>query len=407
MPAYARATEGRMLLERLGLVRGGRDLRVDFFRGIALWSIFVNHMPGNVLGNVTLRNFVLADATEAFVLLAGYAAGLTYGRSMERHGWAFAAADVVRRAWTLYIAHIFLFVVFTAQVAFSAARFDNFAYIDEMQVNAFGEEPYRALLEALMLRFQPAYLDILPLYIVLLLMLALALKLLRRPALLVALSFGLYAIARMAGINIPTWTGGHWFFNPLAWQFLFCLGAVLGFAPPQPVRHPRRIDLVAALVVAGSFFLVLLTWHRPDWAGILPTWAGRTLLAIDKTGLHPFRLVSILALLWLAARLVPADARWLRALWAQAFVLAGQQALPVFCVGIFLSFLGRLVMEWRDAWDMQAVVNVVGAAMLLGVAAMAAWYKAKGRGERAGRAAAQPTPARAPLPSAAGADTRA
>ena len=68
------------------LVRLDRDLRVDFVRGLSLWVIFVNHTPGNLVGYLTPRNYTLADATEAFVLLAGYAAGLAYGGQMDRQG---------------------------------------------------------------------------------------------------------------------------------------------------------------------------------------------------------------------------------------------------------------------------------------------------------------------------------
>ena len=131
-----------------GLIRGGgatgagRDLRVDMFRGLALFSIFVDHIPGNRLGELTLRNIAFCDATEAFVLLAGYAAGLAYGAALDRRGWLFAAASLLRRAGALYVAHIFLFVVFAAQVGYSASFLDNPAYLDELHLDPFREQPY-------------------------------------------------------------------------------------------------------------------------------------------------------------------------------------------------------------------------------------------------------------------------
>src|SRR3712207_6289551 len=166
-----------------GLIRGGgtrggaRDLRADFFRGLALWFIFIDHVPGNRLGDLTLRNIALCDATEAFVLLAGYAAGMAYGAALDRRGWLFAAAALLRRVGTLYVAHIFLFVVFAAQVGYSASLLDSPAYLDELHLDPFREQPYHALLQALMLRYQPAFLDILPLYIALLVLLVPALPL--------------------------------------------------------------------------------------------------------------------------------------------------------------------------------------------------------------------------------------
>ena len=165
-----------------------RDLRVDFFRGLALWWIYTDHIPGDVLGDYSLRNFAMCDATEVFVLLAGFGAGLAYGSEMDRQGYLYAAADTLRRAWTLYVAHIFLFVVYTAQVAYSATALDRVFYLEETRLDVLADAPYRALLEALLLRFQPSLLNILPLYIALLLMFALALPLLRKPALLLAAS---------------------------------------------------------------------------------------------------------------------------------------------------------------------------------------------------------------------------
>ena len=112
-----------------------RDLRVDFFRGLALWWIYTDHIPGDVLGDYSLRNFAMCDATEVFVLLAGFGGGIAYGSVMNRQGYLYAAADTLRRAWTLYVAHIFLFVVYTAQVAYSAAALDRTFYLEETRLD--------------------------------------------------------------------------------------------------------------------------------------------------------------------------------------------------------------------------------------------------------------------------------
>ena len=383
-------------MSRTALIRDERDLRVDAARGVALWFILIDHIPGNVLGLLTLRNVAFCDATEAFVLLAGYAAGLAYGRVMDRNGWAFAAARVLGRVGTLYVSHVFLFVLFTAQVGYSAARL-NAAYLDELNLDPFTQEPYRALLEALLLRYQPSFLNILPLYVVLLALLALVLPLLRRPWLLLALSGAVYALARGAGLGPPSWTGGGWFFNPLAWQLLFLLGACLGYRPPPPASGRglpwrRWLGLAcAALLLLGATCVVLI-FFRPDLLEPLPERVTAVLWTVDKGSLHPFRLLSILALAYLVAHAVSPGAAWLRAPVAAPFVLLGQQGLPVFCAGIFLSFAGRLALEWRDSWPMQVLVNLAGLGLLLAVAGACAWY---------GQAART----RPPLPAAAPADT--
>ena len=377
------------------LIRSARDLRADVFRGIALWFIFINHVPGNVLGLFTIRTFMMADATEVFVFLAGYAVGIAYGLLMLREGWFFAGARVMGRVGTLYVAHIFLFVVFTAQVGFSAQALDRAAYLDELQMDAFGNAPYEALVQALLLVFQPAFLNILPLYIVLLAMFAAALPLLHRPMLLLVGSLMLYCVARGLGLNLPSWTGGGWFFNPLAWQLLFVCGVVIGFAPPgrSPIRLPWSPWIMAAclalLIPCGAAMLAV--WHAPEWLAELPGPWIALLDGVDKTSLHPLRLLSLLAATYIIAHFVPRGAAWVNGALARPFVLMGQQGLPVFCIGIFLSFLGRLALEKDDGWAMQFVVNALGFLALLATAWVAAWY---GQKLRTTKSASSPLPSR-------------
>jgi hypothetical protein len=360
------------------LVRPGRDLRVDFARGLALWFIFIDHTPGNLLGQITLRNVAFCDATEAFVLLAGYASGIAYGRLLQQEGWLPAVAKVGGRVATLYIAHIFLFVVLTAQVGYSAATLDQAAYLDELQLDPFGEEPYRALLEALLLRYQPAFLDILPLYIVVLALFAVALPLVNRPLMLLGCSLALYIAARWLGLELPSWRGAGWFFNPFAWQLLFAVGVVMARANPAWLARyfgwHRGVAALAILALLAAAVLLNLVWHGPARGWEPPAILAAWLADVDKTALHPVRFLSVLAMVWLIAHWVPADARFLSRRLARPFLLMGQQSLPVFCAGIFLSFLGRLALEITGGPAMQLGVNAVGLAALVLVGAIAAWY---------------------------------
>lgn len=358
------------------LIRDGvrRDLRVDFFRGLALWWIFTDHIPGDVLGAWSLRNFALCDATEVFVLLAGYGSGLAYGGVMRRRGWLHGAAGCVRRAWTLYIAHIFLFVVFSAQVGYSATALARAEYLDESRLDVLATQPYQGLLNALTLHYQPSLLNILPLYVVVMLMFALALPLLARPVWMWTLSIALYAAARLFGLNIPSWTGGGWFFDPFSWQLLFVAGAMMAYhAVPLP-RWKAPFDIAAVLVILFGLGVIYVAYRHAGLGFVLPLPVLHALLSIDKTTLDPLRLASIAALCWAVARLVPQQARWLRSWAAAPFVLAGQHSLPVFCWGIFLGFFGRMALEWGGGAWTQVLVNLGGGLALTFVAAVAAWY---------------------------------
>jgi hypothetical protein len=373
-----------------------RDLRVDFFRGVALWWIFTDHIPGDVLSNYSLRNFAFCDATEVFVLLAGYGAGLSYGLAMGRNGYLSSAADVLKRAWTLYVAHIFLFMLFTAQVTYSATALNRLNYLEETRLDVLGDDPYRSILEALLLRFQPSLLNILPLYVVLLVFFALTLWLLRWPRALFGFSLAVYLLVRVTGLNFDAWAGDGWFFNPLAWQFLFVIGVLLACAPMRLPRYPRLFDVAAAIMIVLGMIVALVIDPHPrllNWMSGTPL---RYLVIEDKTGLYPFRLASILALTWLTIRVVDFNAAWLRSRWAAPFILVGQNSLPVFCSGIVLGFVARMGLEFNDQFAMQIAINLFGAVGMVCVGAVAAWYRTKNSRRRPQTGASTTTVAHTP-----------
>jgi hypothetical protein len=374
-----------------------RDLRVDFFRGLALWWIYTDHIPGDVLGGYSLQNFAMCDATEVFVLLAGYGAGLSYGMRLNVQGYISSAADVMRRAWTLYVAHIFLFVLFTAQVTYSATALNRLNYLEESRLDVLGDDPYRSILEVVLLRFQPSLLNILPLYVVLMVIFAATIWLLRWPRVLFGLSFAVYVLVRFTSLNLDAWTGEGWYFDPFAWQFLFVIGVLLACAPMRVPVHHRLLDAAAAFVVLlGIMVTVVIEPHplRLDW--FLGSAVLHYLVIEDKTGLYPFRLLSILALTWLCVRLIRFDQPWLRSRWAAPLVLLGQNSLPVFCSGIVFGFVARLGLEYDDRTPMQIGINLFGAGGMIAVGALAAWYRTKGRA-KAPRSVSAPASALLPV----------
>src|SRR3984957_4079588 len=71
-------------------VTGERELRLGLFRGLALWLIFIDHLPPNLLTWFTLRNYGFSDATEIFIFISGYTAAFVYGRAMLESGFVVA-----------------------------------------------------------------------------------------------------------------------------------------------------------------------------------------------------------------------------------------------------------------------------------------------------------------------------
>ncbi len=162
--------------------KAGRDLRLDLFRGLALWLIFLDHVPNNILAWFTIRNYGFSDATEIFIFISGFTAAFVYGNAMVQRGFVIAGARILKRAWQIYVAHVFLFAIFIAEISYVTSSFDNPLYAEEMNALDFLKQPEVTIIQALLLKFKPVNMDVLPLYIVLLLLFPLALWLLIRNA---------------------------------------------------------------------------------------------------------------------------------------------------------------------------------------------------------------------------------
>jgi hypothetical protein len=371
-----------------------RDLRLDFFRGLALIFIFIDHIPENFLSYFTLQAFQFYDAAEVFIFISGYTAALVYGRTLVSQGPFYATAQILRRAWQLYVAHIFLFMIFIAEVSYTVTAFNNPMYNDEMRVADFLEEPHIAIVKALLLEFQPTFLDILPLYILLLVIFPVILLGLRmQPILVLAPSFLLYAIVQTTELSVPAYPEGHaWYFNPLAWQFLFTAGAALGLGAAG--RTEQRLSLAGplllmAIVIACLGFIIKLSWTIHGFWDRFPALFVRELWPVNKNNLSPIRLVPFFATMFVVGTLVTPNAKFLYSLPSKPFILCGRQSLEVFCFGILLSALGHfLLSEYNSAIVTQLAVNLLGIVLLCLTAKVIDWYKSYDRaGSRQGNPA--------------------
>jgi len=367
----------------------GRDLRLDVLRGLALFFIFVDHIPENSFSAFTLHVIGFSDAAEVFIFLSGYTAALVYGRSLLRDGFVVSLARVYRRVWQLYVAHLFLFVVLSAIVSFVVHRFDSPIYADEMRVGDFLAEPHMALIHALTLEFQPTFLDILPLYIVLLAVFPLVLAALSRSLWLALVpSVALYAAVYAFDLRVLGYPDGQpWFFNPFAWQLLFVIGAAAGFARIQGVSLVERgrwlIWPAAAVVIAA--FLIQGSWTVHRTFDAVPALLVKELWPISKTDLSPIRLINFLCLAAVGAWLIRPDAAFLSSRWLRPVVLCGKFSLHVFCFGIILSLMGHFVLvEISASLAMQLAVTAAGAAAMVGLAMLMSWYRDVTGGRDAG-----------------------
>ncbi|MBI2587070.1 MAG: OpgC domain-containing protein [Rhodospirillales bacterium] len=372
-----------------------RDLRLDFFRGLALFCIFIDHIPGAWLGTFTIQITGLYDAAEVFIFISGYTAGLVYGRILDAEGPLIMTLRTYHRVWQLYVAHVFLFVMFMALVGNMTDATLNPIYVEEFRATDFLKEPGTAIVMALTLRFQPAFMDILPLYIVLLMMLPLFLIGVRGLKWLVlAASFALWLAVQVdKGIAIPTYPDPEtkWFFNPFAWQLLFLIGAALGYSRVRGTDGALASKwlFAAAAVIAIGGFLIRINWTLHLFYDPIPSlFAKYFWLSLSKTNMSPFRLVNLLAVVLVVATLVPRQARFLahRASWP--LIVCGRHSLHIFCLGILLAAIGHwIINEFYGEFLLQTVVVVAGIAIMTAVAAFMDWFS--GRRSERGRAVPQ------------------
>jgi hypothetical protein len=374
-------------------VPAGRDIRLDIFRGVALWLIYLDHIPFNIVNWITIRNYGFSDAADMFVFISGYTTAFVYGRTMRERGVVAASARILKRAWQIYVAHVFLFVIYLAEIAYVGAKFDNPLFAEEFNVFGFLRNPDVTLIQGLLLKFKPVNMDVLPLYIVLMLAFPPVLwALLRSPNLALAGSAVVYVLARHFGWNLPAYPIGKWYFNPFAWQLLFVFGAWCALGGAQQLSGVIKSRI---LLVFGSLFLLFamimtLAGHFPRLAQHIPSFIDRAVNPVSKSQLDPLRFLHFIVLAAITVRFVPRDWPVLKSLAFRPAELCGQHSLEIFCLGIFLSFAAHfvLVQVSNRPW-MQILISLAGIVLMIAMAWMLSWYKSlDGRGPKPAQPAA-------------------
>ncbi len=365
-------------------IRGGRDRRIDVLRGIALLMIFINHIPGTIYENYTSRNFGFSDAAEGFVMISGISAALAYSAGLKNKPLWNGIARVWNRAWMLYLVHLFV-MAWVIGIAAAVARFTgNLVLMSQNNLQYLQSDLAGTLVGIPLLTHQLGYVNILPLYAILLLAApALILAALRWPLRTLAGSVALWVVAGLLHLDMPNFPSeGGWFFNPFAWQLLFVIGIVTGLA----MRRGQRLVPVKGWLVALSvaYLLFALAWVKIP---ALMDAGNATLSAVaakgvpffirdfDKTYVAVPRLLHILALAYLLSAL-PLVRQTANSRLMEPIAMLGRQALPVFAFGTILS---TLVQAAKTLTPASAVVDglMIAAGALLQLAL--AWARERHR----------------------------
>jgi hypothetical protein len=298
-----------------------RDLRVVFLRGIALLTIFIDHVPKNRWATVTQQNFGYSDAAELFVILA-----------------------------------------------YSASLLNNSQQIKQMSFEALLAGDPGTIAGALLLVVQPKYFDILPLYIVLLSAFPVFYLLLRWSlAAGIAASAALWLVVQVTAMNLPTTNGEGWYFNPFAWQILLVLGMAAAMQARKGGIRPSPLLVGLAVTVLVVSLVLRAPWTNwPLYIGTAPVDMEPYGALMIKSSLGPARLMHIMAFGYLLLVLVPPRASWLKRPTARTVADAGSNSLQVFCLGIVLSVMaGTVIGALGRGAVVESWVTTVGVAALL------------------------------------------
>ncbi|GCD50704.1 hypothetical protein BJI49_06840 [Acetobacter pasteurianus] len=363
----------------------GRDHRIDAMRGVALLMMFIDHIPQNLLNRFTMRNVGFADAAEVFVLLAGYASWLAYGRGFRKYGVPTILKRIFRRCVQLYIGQ----TIMVAAYVFTVRAWRHFTpvsvdYLEPELAHGMGWVWRVMMFDAL-----PSNLNILPLYIVLLGGFPLFYVLMRvHRSLALVLSGAVWLFVNFdPEINFPNWLDPDgWYFNPFAWQFLFALGLT---ASAETERRGGDLPQKRLLVIASILYLVFSAiqafpwtlWGLPDFRPFGDS------IAPAKTWLSPFRLLDVVAIFYLVQSSDKARQWAAESKLGQILARVGRHSLEIFVVGTVLDLYARLIFStFGEGWGLQVAVNIVGLAVLFW---LAAWLDARRTRQRAALAASK------------------
>jgi hypothetical protein len=330
-----------------------------------------------------------------FVFCSGLASALAFGKIFTTRGWGLGALRIAHRIWQLYWAQIAPFLIIVAISWLASQRAGAPDYLARLDLGWFLANPAEGIAALMSLRYIPQYFDMLPMYMLVLASLPLAMALARFHRLLpLGVSFCVWLAVQSTGFNLSARPGSDWvwYFNPLAWQFLFILGFSfgMGWLKAPKLRDPRLMPL-AALVVIGS--VPFAFWGFTTTLPALDTVPAALGHDGGPTNLHPLRLVHFLALAYLVLSLIePWRMRLPEIAALRPVERVGQQTLAAFLASLPIAWSLGILLDWagRDALTV-TLANLAGLLAIVITAQVTGWFKRQPWREPA---RPKPTPAR-------------
>ena len=311
---------------------------------------------------------------DLFVFLAGWSVRLLVGSGDRQIASGPLALRLGARVLQIYAAQILIAMLAIAMLAAAAIILVNPLLLEWHNAAAVFNDPVPTHIGLVLITHQLGYFDILPLYVVIMLM-APGIAMVDRfaPRWVLPLSAALYCATLAVPIPMPTWPlDGEWFFNPLAWQLVFVLGFVLAKEDGLGGivrRHIVVIRWIALPIVVG---LLLVNWNG-WWPDPTKMPQPRLFFILHKTYVTPIRLIQFLSLVAVFSVAFPYIRRVVP--WLVAFLcMLGRNSLEVFCVGSLLSLAGQITrFVYRGYIGVDTIVVIIGIAIMALTAWLSEW----------------------------------
>jgi hypothetical protein len=341
-----RTSQANRPLGHLTLVHNSspRLPELDALRGLMLLGMTLTHLPTRA-SSYAYQPLGFVAWAEGFVFISALLTGRIYGSLLQSK----SLRAVVRRLWLrsakLYAYHVGLLAVAFTGVAAIAVHTQQPAL--QGLLDFYLAHRAQATISSLFLVYCPPLLDVLPMYIVFLMLTPLILyvahlcgwKFVITPSALLwlAAQFGVRGaiygfLVEHVSFSIPLRNLGA--FDLYAWQFLWIFGLWVGSRASTQLLHwlNSRWAVVLACVVAAAFFMLryqlVFATHPID--------EGNTWVLFDKWQLGVLRLLNFLAFGVLFNAVRPYIAR--RLAWGP-LVLIGKSSLETFSIHVLFCFV--------------------------------------------------------------------
>ena len=355
---------------------------MDALRGLMLVWMTCTHLP-TIISTYGYQPIGFVSSAEGFIFLSALFTGLIYYRSAVREGYEEMRSRLWNRTLKIYGYHM-LMVGMAFVILPHVAAGMNRPGLHNLLDFYFSAGPLRAGMDAALLIYRPPLLDILPMYVIFLVLTPLVLSMAQRIGWRFFLggSVLLWALAQVGLRQAAYNWAGHLFglkmplnemgaFDLWAWQLIWMFGLWCGVRWEQdalPVANwAKKIWIPAAVIVAA---LISLRYSLNFGIDL-----GRFEPAFDKWHLGVVRVIDFTCVGALLIHFQP----FLKRLAVRPLILLGQASLPVFCTHVAFCFLGLAIMKEHPTvvgWE-QVALPVLTFATMYGVAKKVAEGKCK------------------------------